>query len=429
MSKTTNSSLWLFNKNFLLLSWWQLISLIWTQAFMIAMIFFVKNETESATLVWLLVMAWAIPIMLFSLIWWVLADNYSRRKIMIISNLVSFVAVFFLVISIVFLNLSTWATITILFVVFIILWMARWIERPPLISMIPNIVSEKRLSSANAIIDWSIKFGTLIWNSLWWIMFRLLWAPIMFLIDSISYLIAAITRIFINYTEDIEKKEIDYGKCKSSFCKAKKMFVKETKDWYDYMKKQSWLKELFILEWLMNFLLIPLLILLPFYVTDYLWLSLDYYWYIMATFWLWSFLWYIIAWIKMFKWKVRMSLIMLAYVITSVWFALLWLVIELYAVFLIIFVLWLLQWIINVNVITIIQNNVEDKNRWKLFGFFETVAWSVYPLSVWVSWILFDLIGKNFTLMFVGIWVIVLFLSIIIIFKAYRSKCKLFYLK
>src|SRR4028119_1923222 len=79
----------LFNKNFALLWQGQLISQIGAQAFSIAALFWTKNQTNSATLVGVLLMLSVLPQILLSPVGGTFADRYSRKKIIVACDLVN----------------------------------------------------------------------------------------------------------------------------------------------------------------------------------------------------------------------------------------------------------------------------------------------------------------------------------------------------
>jgi MFS family permease len=85
MQKSTK----LMNKNFFLLWQGNFVSKLGSQAFAIAMMFWLKHETGSASLMGLIMMLSMLPAVILSPIAGTLADQYPRRKIIIICDLLS----------------------------------------------------------------------------------------------------------------------------------------------------------------------------------------------------------------------------------------------------------------------------------------------------------------------------------------------------
>ena len=72
----------LWNRDFLLLWQGQLISQVGQRAFGLAMLFFVKEATGSATLMGLMMLLSAVPGVLLGPIGGTFADNFARKKIL-----------------------------------------------------------------------------------------------------------------------------------------------------------------------------------------------------------------------------------------------------------------------------------------------------------------------------------------------------------
>ncbi len=83
----------LFNRHFVFLMQGQLVSQLGSQAFTIALVFWVKQQTESASLVGTILMTSLVPGILSGPVGAAFADYYSRKSLIIICDLLSFLAV------------------------------------------------------------------------------------------------------------------------------------------------------------------------------------------------------------------------------------------------------------------------------------------------------------------------------------------------
>ena len=83
----------LMNKNFFLLWQGQFVSRLGSQAYMIAMMFWLKHATGSATLMGTLMMLSMLPMVLLGPFGGTFADLHSRKKIIVVSDLVFGVSV------------------------------------------------------------------------------------------------------------------------------------------------------------------------------------------------------------------------------------------------------------------------------------------------------------------------------------------------
>jgi len=86
----------LFNRNFFLFRQGQFVSQIGSQAYAIAMMLWVKHETGSASLKDLLMMVSMIPFVILGPFAVTFADHFSRRKIIIFSEILSGIPVLIL---------------------------------------------------------------------------------------------------------------------------------------------------------------------------------------------------------------------------------------------------------------------------------------------------------------------------------------------
>jgi len=76
----------LLNKNFVLLFQGQLVSQIGSSIYMIALIFWLKHATESATLIGLLSMTATLPGVLLGPFGGTVADLFSRKMLIVVGD-------------------------------------------------------------------------------------------------------------------------------------------------------------------------------------------------------------------------------------------------------------------------------------------------------------------------------------------------------
>jgi MFS family permease len=130
----------LFNKNFFLLWQGQLVSQIGSQAYAIAMMLWIKHETGSATLVGLMMMVSMIPFVILGPVAGTFADHYSRRRIIIFSDVLSGIPVLTLAFLMFYVPNASQLLIVCLFLVNVILGIIRSFFNPAISASIPDIV-------------------------------------------------------------------------------------------------------------------------------------------------------------------------------------------------------------------------------------------------------------------------------------------------
>ena len=79
----------LFNKNFFLLWQGQTVSQIGSQIFSIALMFWIKHTTGSATLMGMVMTVSMLPAVLLGPFAGTLSDTFSRKKVIVIADFIS----------------------------------------------------------------------------------------------------------------------------------------------------------------------------------------------------------------------------------------------------------------------------------------------------------------------------------------------------
>ena len=187
----------LLNRNFSLLWQGQFVSLIGAQVFGLALLIWLKQATESATLLGLLMATFVVPGLFVGPIGGVLVDRYSRRLVLIVCDLVRGVAVLSLGILWLFVPAAHPVSIGGLFVLALIVGSTTAVFQPAVVAFIPELVSREGLPRANSLIQTSLQFGALIGQSLAGVMFRLIGAPALALFDAATYFYSAASALLI----------------------------------------------------------------------------------------------------------------------------------------------------------------------------------------------------------------------------------------
>ncbi|MBT4837628.1 MAG: MFS transporter [Methylococcales bacterium] len=421
-----NSTGKLWNRNFTLIWQGQFISLLGSQAFLISLMFWIKDATQSATVLGLVMMAASIPTVIISTVGGALADRFDRKKIIVLMDMIAGVAVLSLAAMMYFMGEHTNLVIAYITFTAMVLGITGGIFRPTILAALPDLVPKDKLNSANAISQATIQFATLLGSGVGGVLYRVLGAPLLLFIDGITYLISALSESFITLpkkskTEE-EKEDEPVGKVCGKLCRTVGTFIADTKEGFLYLIKRTGMKEFFYVAGSINFFVIPCTVLLPFYVEDYLHQPPDWFGFITAALGVGSMFGFAIAGVFKFTGKARLVTISIAFIGMSVMLACLGLVHNPYHALLVMAITGMCNGFLNVNMLTIIQANTDDHMRGRVFGILTTITGSIVPVGMGLTGIIFDLVNNSIPTIYIGTGVILLVIAgIISLSKNYRA--------
>lgn len=405
----------LFNRNFFLLWQGQFVSQIGSQAFAIAMMFWIKHQTGSASLMGLLMMVSMLPAVILGPIAGTVADHFSRRKIIILSDILRGIPVLILAFMIFFVPISPGFIIVLLFFVTLVLGILSSFFLPAISAAIPDIVPKEKISAANSLNQSSSQISLFIGQALGGYLFVVLGAPMLFLIDGITYLFSAFSETFIKIPQTLpEKKDIWQEKFAQ--------FKSDTMEGFRYAWNNAGLRALIFTAAFINFFVMPIIVLFPFYVEDFLHVRADWYGYILAAFGFGSLLGYAIAGIIKIPQNARSTVFILTLIFMSSCFPVLSILSNALHALILMIILGALNGFFNINIITILQTAIPGKIRGRIFGLFMTLTSGLTPISMGLSGIIADAFNQNIPLIYAICGIITVLLSILTSFsKNFRS--------
>ncbi len=405
----------LTNKNFMLLWQGQFVSKLGTHIYLIAMVWWMKNAFESATLIGLLWTSAAVPVVLFSAIGGVFADRYSRRNIIIFSDLINGLATLSLA-AVMF--TAPEATILIAVWLFSITILASTVNSffgPAISASIPDLVPEEKLSAANSMSQFAEQVSLFLGQGIGSTLFKILGAPLVVLIDGISYLFSAISELFIKIPQVFPEKEKDLkGQYQS--------FKNDLWEGIVYIKENTGLKMLLFVSIFINFFTMPVIVLLPFYVDNFLKVSVDWYSFFLASHGIGILFGYISVGIFNLHGKLRSKMFIIFTIIESGGYGILGLVTSAPLAVFLAFIGGMFNGFIMVTIITILQLSTPSTIRGRVFGVLTTISGSIAPLGMLIGGVAGDLTGQNIPLIYMICGVIMTVLSILISFSGHYRK-------
>lgn len=399
----------LFNRNYSLLFQGQLVSRLGSQMYAIAMVLWIKDATGSATLMGLLMMMSAIPGVLLSPIGGAIADRFSRRMILVISDLTRGLAMLVVAVLIYTMSDSINLLLGTLFVVAILTGTVTAFFRPAIAAAIPDLVPKKRVVTANSLGQLSLQLSVFFGQGLGGVLFRLLGAPFLFLINGISFLYASLSESLIKMPEVATKEKL-------SLKEHWHAFVIDLKEGFRYTWKRPGLRELVFISAVINFFTIPAIVLLPFFVEDTLGVRVDWYGFILVSFGIGGLLGYLFAGIVRLPGRPRMRLMILFMIGQSILYGVLGLLPRPIFVVIVAIVAGFMGGYITVNVTTVLQLSTPSEIRGRVFGLLGMVAGGLTPIAMGLSGVVADALNQNIPLIYAVSGGIMVLLSILVAF-------------
>ncbi|HER34489.1 MAG TPA: MFS transporter, partial [Halothiobacillaceae bacterium] len=266
----------LMNRNFVLLWQGQLVSQLGSQAFAIAMMFWLKHATGSATAMGLVMMASMLPMVILGPIGGTAADRFSRRTIIIACDLVSGVTVLSFA-AVMFLQPDATALLVgWLVAVAIMGGVVRAFFTPAISAAIPSIVPVAQVSAANSLNEGSTQLSTLVGQAIGGVLYRVLGAPVLFLIDGITYLLSAASESFIHIPQKLPEERVTWRESMQRVAtdlRAGLAHIRDSRGMPDLMAGAA----------VFNFFAMPFFVLLPFFIEDDLGATPDWFGYLLAA--------------------------------------------------------------------------------------------------------------------------------------------------
>lgn len=194
----------LWNRNFFLLWQGQLVSVFGDALYSMALGFWVLQETGSTTIMGSIMALVTIPRIILGPFAGVIVDRCDRKKLIILGDLIRGIGM--LIIATLALNgsLKIWMVM----LMGIVLGICSSFFNPSIQSVLPEIVPSDKLIKANSSYQMATTGADIVGQSIGGLLYTVIGAPLMFLINSISYLFSSFTEGFIKIPK-IERKNVN----------------------------------------------------------------------------------------------------------------------------------------------------------------------------------------------------------------------------
>lgn len=230
-------------RNFLLYAFGRLVSLIGSGIQMIAIPLYILDLTGSGTMMGVFTFFSFLPTLVMAPFAGVLGDRWNRKKIMVNMDYARGALILFLAALAITNNMS----IYILFACQVVISLMGSIFGSSTSGMFPELVGEDDLMRANSIMGGIDSFSMIVGPILGGIIYGFGGIKYVFLINGVSFILSAISEMFIKYTSTTESKEKI----------SAKVFFEDFKEGFEFIKATKSIRSLIFYACAANFLLSP----------------------------------------------------------------------------------------------------------------------------------------------------------------------------
>jgi DHA3 family macrolide efflux protein-like MFS transporter len=387
----------LWNRDFFLLWQGQTISQFGNLAFSFAMMLWLKDVTGSASLMGFMMFASLLPGIVLGPFGGTFADRHSRIRIALVCDLLSGAAVLGLAFAMFDPRVAAHQpgavrfVIGVLFGVSVVTGILRAFFTPALSAAIPDLVPRDRIPAANSLNQFSVQGSTLLGQAIGGLLYQVLGAPLLFLVDGISYLYAGICAAFIRLPPREVKPASEH---------PFRDFLKETADGFRYLWNQPGLRDFIAVASVVNFFAMPISVLLPFYVELYLKVDDKWYGFLMAVIGAGNIVGFILAGASNLSGPGRQKAVVTAMITVPVCFAILGFITSPPLALVLVFLGGIALGVVNVYLMSMIQMSTPGEVRGRVLGVLMTLSGGLMPIGMALGGVVGDLTGKNVPLVY-----------------------------
>lgn len=411
MNKTSK----LFNKNYFLLWQGQFVSKFGDQFFSMALMLWLTYEINAPALMGSLLMVGGIVSLLLGPFAGTLADRASRKLIIVLTDFINglvmtgFAILFFIRPD------NTRLLIIVLFGITMANAALRAFFGPAISASIPDLVPKSKLNAANSMGQFSTRISQLVGTPVASALYPILGAPLMFLINGVSFIFSSISELFISIPK-LKRKVDETSSTELSSFKA------DLKEGFHYVWNNAGLKAIVLVSAGLSFFSVPIITLISFFIKDFLragamWLGI-----LSAAYSIGALIGFSLAAVVKLEKKVRAYVLMILVVLEGVLYAVLAIQALPVTALIVIVLIGIGDGFINVNIMTIIQLTTPSEIRGRVFGVMAMISGSLAPLAMGVSGFAAKFLNHNIPLIYMICGAAMMLLSIIAMsFRAYRE--------
>ena len=360
------------------------MSQLGSQAFVVGTMFWIKHATESASTMALVMTLGTLPYVIFGTIGGVAADRASRKRILVTCDAVAGLAVLSLSALMAWMPDATGLLVVCVCVVSAVLGVVGAFFHPAIVAVTPTLVPAGRLGAANSLREASGDVAALIGQAAGGVAFRLLGAPLLLLIDGISYLFASASTSLAS---------VPHAPADGTVNDASRPNLREQmRAGFAFVRDERGLGSLVFVSTIANFFAAPFVVVLPFLVENTLGASSDWFGYMIASLGAGGLAGYSLAGTArargapiLLACLLAMSVCVaaLAWITTPIWAAVSLAMAGLFGA------------VFNIGVVTLMQSRTPDAFRGRVFGLVQTLAMAATPAAMVAAGMITDAAGGD----------------------------------
>ena len=377
----------LFNRNYLMLYQGQFVSRLGNAVYSLAIALWLKNATDSGTVMGIFYAVTALPLIVMSVIGGAVADRFPRKRIIVSTDVINGLAMMGLA-AVLFMKFPLSVQITSVFIVGIIVSSMNAFFAPAANAAIPDLVPENRIEGANSMGKLSEKISQFFGSFSGAYFLAALGLPLLVVINGITYLLSAFSESFIHIPQRIPEKT-------KGLRNYFHVFSEDIGQGLRYIRQNAGLKRLLYLSIGTAFFSTPVMILMVFYVTDFLKLGNAWFGYFLVTFGIGSLIGTILVSVFRVYGEARKFFLILFLLLEASGYLLLPYVTHYSQALALAFFGGVMNGFSTISIFSLMQLTTPSKIRGRVFGALTTLSGSIAPLGMAMGGVLYDYFDHN----------------------------------
>ena len=371
------------------------------QAYLVAVMAWLVESGSSATAAGVLTMSTALPGVLIGPFAGALVDRWPRLAVILAADVARGLAMF-VVPAVIWATRTTAPPLPLLYTVALVSGAGTAFFRPAIAAVIPDLVPSTSLPVANSMYQFSVQGTTMLGQVAGGLAYQFVGAPMLMLINGISFLLAGAATSFVRGAEPGRAPHRRAGagpavlpRPDNEPAEGRHTFLADTKAGVHYVWRRPGLRNFIIVTALFNFMLMPMLVLLPFYVERQLGVPAAWYGFLLAALSGGSIVGYAIAATIRLS-DARRGIVILGLLVgVPFGFTLLGRITTPWPALAVLVVTGVMNGVIGIWVVTLLQSSAPPELRGRVLALMGTMAMALAPLGMALGGLAGDLAGPD----------------------------------